>query len=218
MIKQISFFKRAKELESKFNDFLLNITTAGAIFNQAIEVYLTKQANTKFLDLKEKISALEAENDMLRRNIETDLYRQMILPGMRSEILELMEACDHVINQYERAVIDWSIEKIKTPADLFENVMLISQTTSDCVGALVTGVKAFFDGATDVDEEVQQCYYLEHVVDQMALAVKSKIFKKKISLAEQLQLKSFIASLEKISDLAEDAADKLKIISVKHAL
>lgn len=218
MIKQISFFKRAKELEKKFNDFLLNITTAGVIFNQASEVYLTKQANTKFLDLKEKISALEAENDMLRRNIETDLYRQMILPGMRSEILELMEACDHVINQYERAVIDWSIEKIKTPTDLFEDVLLISQTTSDCVGALVTGVKAFFDGATDVDEEVQQCYYLEHVVDQMALAVKSKIFKKKISLAEQLQLKSFIASLEEISDLAEDAADKLKIISVKHAL
>jgi len=54
-------------------------------------------------------------------------------------------------------------------------------------------------------------------VDELAFSAKEQIFKKKLSLAQQLQLKEFVTTLEKISDLAEDAADKLKIISVKHA-
>jgi uncharacterized protein Yka (UPF0111/DUF47 family) len=37
-------------------------------------------------------------------------------------------------------------------------------------------------------------------------------------LARQLQLKDFIYSLEKISDMAEDAADKLKVMVAKHTL
>ena len=217
-MKNISFFKRAQKLDSKFKTFLMNITTAGIVFNQATDVFLKKQANRTFIQLKDKVQALESENDRLRREIEAALYRQMILPGMRSDILDLMEACDHVINQYEKVVLMWGIEKVKVPIDFFDDVTQLVQATQDCVGALVTGVKNFFDGQVSVEEEVQSCYFLEHSVDQVALQLKDKIFSKKIPLARQLQLKEFVVSLEKISDLAEDAADKLKIISVKHAL
>lgn len=217
-MKKISFFKRAKVLDTKFKTFLMNITTAGIIFNQASEVFLKKQANHTFTQLKNKIQSLESDNDMLRREIESSLYRQMILPGMRSDILDLMEACDRVINQYERVVLMWAIENVKVPSDFFTDIIQLVQTTQDCVGALTSGAKNFFDGQVSVEEEVQECYFLEHSVDQLALQLKDKLFHKKISLARQLQLKGFIVSLEKISDLAEDAADKLKIISVKHAL
>ena len=217
-MKRILFFKRAQKLDAKFKTFLMNITTAGVVFNQATEVFLKKQANRNFMQLKNQIQSLESENDRLRREIEAALYRQMILPGMRSDILDLMEACDHVINQYEHVVLMWSIEKVKVPTPFFEDVVKLVNITQNCVGALITGVKAFFDGQVSVEEEVQECYFLEHSVDQLAFGIKEQIFKKKISLANQLQLREFIASLEKISDLAEDAADKLKIISVKHAL
>jgi len=129
-----------------------------------------------------------------------------------------MEACDHVINQYERVVLMWSIEKMKIPADCFKEIVQVVSTTRDCVGVLMSGVQSFLDGEYDVDKEVQECYFLEHLVDQMAFDLKARIFQKKIPLARQLQLKEFVIALEKISDLAEDAADKLKIIVVKHAL
>ena len=218
MRKQISFFKRAQKLDGKFKTFLMNITTAAVVFCEAAEVFLKKQANRDFVKLKNKIQNLESENDQLRREIESALYRQMILPGMRSDILDLMEACDHVINQYEHIVLMWSVEQVKVPTDLFEDIIKVCKITQDCVGSLMTGVKAFFDGQVSVEVEVQECYFLEHSVDQLAFLIKENIFKKKIALARQLQLKEFITSLEKISDLAEDAADKLKIISVKHAL
>ena len=215
---RLPFFKKTGQLEAKFKTFLLNIAQTGEIFEKATSIYLKKQTCVEFKELKNKIQRLESENDQLRREIESELYRQMILPGMRSDILDLMEACDHVINQYERVVILWSIECMKVPANLFNDVMHLVQTTRVCVTALTTGVQAFWEGHMSVEQEVQECYFKEHVVDELAFVLKEHIFKKKLPLARQLQLKEFVTTLEKISDLAEDAADKLKIISVKHAL
>lgn len=218
MSKHIVLFKRMKMLDTKFKTFLMNIIIASVVFCEITEVFLQGKTPRKFAQLKNKIQDLESENDMLRREIEASLYRQMILPGMRSDLLDLMEACDHVINQYERVVLMWSIEKMKVPSDCFKETVQVVTTTRDCVGFLMSGVKAFLDGQVSVDNEVQECYFLEHMVDQIAFDLKARIFKKKITLAHQLQLKEFVISLEKISDLAEDAADKLKIIAVKHAL
>jgi len=217
-MRHISFFRRAKILDDKFKTFLMNIISAGVVFNRATEIFLQKQANFEFMKEKEKIRRLEQENDTLRREIESALYRQMILPGMRSDILALTEACDRVINQYEKVILSWSIEKMKVPKDFFETVMTLAQETQHCVDALVVAVKAFFDGQATVEDEIQRCYFKEHIVDQVAFQLKEQIFQKKIPLANQLQLKGFVLALEKISDLAEDAADRLKVISVKHAL
>ena len=215
---KLSFFKKTRQLEEKFKTFLNNISVSGQLFTQATTIYLEKQACAKFIQLKEQIQQLETHNDALRREIEAELYRQMILPGMRSDLLDLMEACDHVINQYERVVILWSIECMKIPNDLFKTAKQLVKTTENCVCALTMGVQSFINGKTSVEDEVQECYLKEHIVDELAFSAKEQIFKKKLSLAQQLQLKEFVTTLEKISDLAEDAADKLKIISVKHAL
>ncbi len=217
-MKHISFFRRAKVLDDKFRTFLMNIISAGVVFNQATEIFLKKQASSEFMQKKEKIRLLERENDSLRREIESALYRQMILPGMRSDILALTEGCDRVINQYEKVILSWSVEKMKLPKDFYETIITLVQETQNCVDALVDAVKAFFDGQVSIDEEVQRCYFKEHVVDQLAFQLKEQIFQKKISLSNQLQMKGFVLALEKISDLAEDAADRLKVISVKHAL
>ena len=155
-MKKISFFKRAQTLDGKFKTFLMNITTAAVVFCEATDVFLKKQADRHFTQLKNKIQSLESENDKLRREIEAALYRQMILPGMRSDILDLMEACDHVINQYEHVVLMWSIEQIKVPKDFFDDVLKLVAITRDCVGILTTGAKEFFDGGVNVEEEVQE--------------------------------------------------------------
>ncbi len=218
MKKKLSFFQHTKILKEKFNTFLMNITTAGIVFNQALVLYLKKQDNKAFMELKNRVSQLEGENDALRREIESDLYRQMLLPGMRSDILDLMEGCDRVINQYEKTVELWSVEHPKIPPDFFEETTLLAHITLDCVSALMSGVQAFLNGQVDIEEEIQECYFLEHKVDEIAVSLKRKVFEKKLVLARQLQLKEFVTLLEQISDLAEDAADKLKIISVKHAL
>ena len=99
------------------------------------------------------------------------------------------------------------------------NITKLTHITRNCVKALVSGVQAFFAGQMNVDSEIQECYFLEHKVDLLGQTLKQKIFaNKRLDLARQLQLKEMVSGLEELSDKAEDAADKLKIISVKHAL
>ena len=218
MANKYLLFKKTRMVEDQLNVFLMNILQSGFLLMQALERYLMHGVDKKFMALKERISALEAENDSLRRQVELSLYHHMLLPGMRSDLIELLEGCDKIINKYESEVILWSIEKPRLPKKLFSYLIRMMQTDLNCVGKLVSATKAFFSGES-VDIPIQHVYELEHQVDLQAIALKAKIFSdKKMALAHQLQLKEFVYNLEKISDMAEDDADKLKVIVAKHSL
>ena len=104
------------------------------------------------------------------------------------------------------------------PKNIHNLLKEMTHTDLSCVGSLVGAVKSFFAGY-NVDAEIRTVYELEHQVDLMAIHLKEIIFQnKRLSLARQLQLKSFIYSLEKISDMAEDVADKLKVMAAKYSL
>lgn len=211
-------FRKTQELEEKITFFLLNIIQAGVLYAQAMHAYDKDGINSDFSDLRKKVSALEAENDSYRRAVENDLYAHMILPDMRSDILRLLEGCDKIINKYESNLLVLSVERPVILKELSENLLKMIQTDLECVGSLVSGVKAFFEGK-DVMEYTGRTYQMEHLVDKQALNLKMQVFDNpEISLAHQLQLKAFIYSIEKISDIAEDMADILKIMAVKHTL
>ena len=221
MAKKILFgldiFKKTHELEQMILAFLLNIIQAGIFYDQAMQTYLAEGANDAFADLVKKVSALEAENDSYRRKIENNLYQYMILPDMRSDILKLLEMSDKVINKYESNLLVMSVEKPKVLSSLKDDLIKIIHWDLECVGSLVSGVRNFFLGK-EIKEFTLQTYQLEHKVDECALKLKEMVFNEKIELARQIQLKEFIYHIEKISDIAEDTADILNIMAVKHAL
>ena len=216
--KHFILFKRTRRLEEQITLFLMNIIEAGYLVKQGLENYLGKGAGKHFKLLQDKVSELEAENDALRRQMELDLYHHMLLPDMRSDLIDLLEACDKIINKYETDMILWSLERPDIPKKLHLPLLQMVSTSLDCVGSFIGGVKTFFSGA-NVDDEIQITYALEHQVDVQAMDLKALAFKdKRLNLARQLQLKEFIYSLEKISDMTEDAADKLKVMVAKHTL
>ena len=165
----------------------------------------------------QKVSDLEAQNDSYRRLVENNLYAYMILPDMRSDILRLLEMCDKVINKYESNLLVVSVEQPELLDNLRENLLKMIQTDLECVGSLVSGVRVFFDGQ-EIKEFTKKTYQMEHLVDSQALQLKSLVFQSDIELARKIQLKEFVYNIEKISDIAEDTADILNIMAVKHSL
>ena len=223
MSKNKSFFKgnlfrKTKELENKITAFLLNIIQAGVLYNQAMDVYIQEGCVQQFLSLRKQVSKLESENDSYRREIENDLYAHMLLPDMRSDILKLLEGCDKVINKYESNLLVMSVEKPVLISTINKNLPKLIEADLECVSALIAGVKGFFEGQ-EIMSYTLRTYQYEHTVDKQAFHIKGQIFDNKtISLAHKLQLKEFIYNIEKISDIAEDVADILKIMAVKHAI
>lgn len=213
----LDIFKKTHELEKMITAFLLNIIQSGIFYGQAMKIYLEEGVSSSFLELVHKVSTLEAENDAYRRKIENNLYQYMILPDMRSDILKLLEMCDKVINKYESNLLVVSVEKPKVFTSLKEGLIKMIHWDLECVGSLVSGVRTFFSGKS-IKEFTLQTYTTEHFVDEEALKLKEMVFNEKIELARQIQLKEFVYHIEKISDIAEDAADILNIMAVKHAL
>lgn len=215
---QVNLFQKTRELERKIADFLTNITQAGVLFGAAIQAYLESGVTESFSAKRAQVSLLESSNDTLRRDVESQLYTHMILPDMRSDIMKIIEGCDAIINKYESDLILMSVEKPKVPKELIAPLIEMIHLDLDCVNALVDGVRAFFS-ATQAGDHVQYVLFLEHQIDDLALELKRLVFENKnLPLARQLQLKEFIYSIEKISDMAEDVADVLTVILAKHAV
>lgn len=215
---RVHLFQKTRELEMKIADFLTNITEAGVLFKEAVQEFLKQGVTDSFSNKRAQVSVLEASNDTLRRDVENQLYTHMILPDMRSDIMKVIEGCDKIINKYESDLILMSVEKPDVPKELNNQLVEMIQLNLDCVNALIEGVRAFL-AATRASDHVRYVLFLEHRIDELALEIKRRVFEmKKMPLARQLQLKEFIYSIEKISDMAEDVADALTIILAKHTV
>lgn len=215
---RFSLFKQTREMEAKIELFLTNLIHAGDIYQQTLELYLNEGCTEAFRRLKEQVSQLEVSNDALRRDIENQMYIHMILPDMRSDILRLLEGSDKIINKYESNLIDLSIERQRIPKEMHGPIVEMLKTDLVCVSALVTAIRSFLAGTT-LKIHTDQVFDAEHQVDLKAIALKEAVFEnKRLGLARQLQLKNFVYDIEKISDIAEDVADLLTVMSVKHTI
>lgn len=211
-------FKRTRDIELKMAEFLTNIIHGGFLFSAGIEKYFAVGSGEELIGIRDQVSTFEAKNDDLRRTIEIGLYVQMILPDMRSDILRLLEGCDQIINIYESNLIQLSVENPKVPAVFQEDISQMIKTTLECVNALIVACRCFFSGKP-VDEYTKQVSFFEHQVDLSAIDLKRRIFAdKKLELARQTQLNTFVYSIEQISDRAEDVADRVSVMAVKHSL
>lgn len=215
---RLTLFKKTYVLESKINTFLQNIETSGKLYSDALTTYLKNGKNEQFSDLKQKITQAEQQNDALRREVESQLYVQMILPDMRSDILRILEGCDKIINKYESNLIDLSVERFHVPCELHEGVLKMLFFDLLCVSGLIQAVRSFFDGRS-LQGITDDIFKNEHIVDLISESLKEQVFSNSaLDLSQQLQLKDFLHKLEKISDIAEDVADRLMIMLVKHTL
>ena len=214
----MELFHKTELLEEKINTFLNNIIHGGELLTLALNCYFKSGTKAKFIHLKEKVSALEAENDSLRRDVENQLYAHLLMPDMRSDILGLIEGCDKIINKYETDLILISVEQPRIPPEIQPKLSHMIVTNIQCVDALINSIKAAIAGKSAANI-IQDVSLLEHQVDLQAVELKKIVFQDlKLPLARQLQLKEFIYSIEKISDMAEDMADVLSVFMVKHAI
>lgn len=107
-------FKKTKGLELQMDAFLDKISEAGIIYRRGIKAYM-KDSIEDFDRYLDQITTLEHEADELRKNIETRLYTQTLVPESRGDILALMETSDDVIGRAKDTLVELSIEKPEVP-------------------------------------------------------------------------------------------------------
>jgi len=82
---------------------------------------------------------------------------------------------------------------------------------------LIPAARAYFKAPYTVREKLIKVYYFESETDKISTTIKKHLFQdiKDLELSRKNQLRYIIHNIEKISDLAQKAADLLSGMAIK---
>lgn len=214
------FFQKARAIEGDIDKFLDNIETAAMTFEQALREYYAGQAGP-FEAHCEDVSRLERESDSLRRGIKETLYRELLIPDARGDVLGLIETLDNVIDNTQKVMLHFLIEKPIAWEFLTEDFLGLAEVSVKCIQALVSASRAFFRDISHVADFLTKVHYWEHEADTIERRIKKKAFAddspiEKFSL--KVHMRYFAERISLLADEAEAVAERLEVYTIKRSV
>jgi predicted phosphate transport protein (TIGR00153 family) len=210
-------FRRTRALEAQIDQLLDAISEGCLVFEQGIADYLRPDPE-QFEKRLAAIGVYEHKADELRREIETRLYRESLIPDHRGDVLGLLENIDNVIDEAKKTLWQFAVERPEIPAELASGYLELARAGTQAAQHLVSAVRAFFRDITVVPDHIHKVYFYEKEADKIADRLKRRIFSMDVELARKIHLRYFCLHVENISDRAEDVADRLSIYTIKRTI
>ncbi len=208
---------RTQRLQQQIDSYVDCLSDAALAFGQAAKMYLADGVSNGFSGKLKQVSELESRGDELRRAVETEMYAQTLLPESRSDVLELLERLDEILNLLEQALWYFDIEKPEIPDELNEQFGMLIDSSVAAVEALGLATRAYFRDAPSINDHLHKVRFYESDGDETLTKLKRAIFDDDMDLAQKLHIRLFAEGIAEISDMAEDVADRLVIFSIKRA-
>ncbi len=215
---KISLFARTKELEhsiDRLHDKIIEMTIE---FRDAVDIYLKEKGSDNYRKTSKKIKTIEHESDILRRQIESSLYEQNLIPDLRGNILQLVENLDKVINLFDEVSHKFYIEQPDIPEIYHEQLKTLVRQVSDCAENMAISSRAFFRDIVTLRDYAQKVFLLENQSDRTSAKLRKALFDSDLELARKNQINEFIEEVADIADLAEDCIDALLIFAIKREI
>jgi len=212
-----SIFEGTRELTAKIDSFLDAISEGAIVFQEGIANYMSGDSE-RFGHSYSTIEALENRADELRRSIESQLYRYSLIPESRGDVLDLLETMDDVINTAKNTMSLFMVEGPKMVPELEQDWINLSQAAARTAEAVVLAARAFFRDPRSVNDHLHKVYFYEKESDTLAMDLKRKVFETELELARKIHLRYFALNVDRVSDAAEDVADRLSIYAIKRII
>lgn len=210
-------FKKIKNLEAQIDDYLDMVVEGGFLFKQGIKYFLDGQSE-EFESRLENINKTESHADILRREIETKLYLETLIPESRGDVLGVLEACDKVLNMTAETLQQFSVE---IPFILDEVKNYYIELTNNSVNAMeemVAAIRSYFKNINQVRDHINKVQLYETESDKIAAKLKRIVFRTDIELSQKMHMRYFALHIESIADEAEDVCDRLSIAAIKRSI
>ena len=212
---KFSLFSGTRELESKIDEMHDKVIECSLFFKEAFEIYLKEKRGEDYRRTSKKIKLIEGKADELRREIESRLYSQNLIPDLRADVLQMVENIDKVINEFDEVAHKFYIEQPDIPSEFQDKFRLLIEQVSDCAENMAIASRAFFRDFSTVRDYSQKVYFLEHESDKTWASVKQDVFDSDMELAHKIQISSLLEEVADIADKAEDCIDALLIFTIK---
>jgi uncharacterized protein len=210
-------FQSSKIIESQIDEFLDVVAEGGLVFKEGVNAYLDGDRE----DFEARIQAidkLESRADKLSKEVESNLYSQSLIPEHRGDVLGLLENADNIIDTAKASLYQFSVEQPEIPAELNSQYLKLAEACYQSVEAVIVCARAFFRDVGAATDNLYKVHHYEKEADQISDALKRTIFSSSLELAHKIHLRYFALNVEKVSDKAEDVADRLAIYAIKRMI
>jgi len=210
-------FKKKSKVQELIQE-QIRLTTQGLQFlKEAVAFYL--EGNKEGCGLKTKVvEEMETKADEAKREAEKTLYEGMYLPLFREDLLDLMELIDDVADEAERVVDFLWIENPEIPSRWNEKIKEIIEKGILAFNLFQESFMLLYDDTQKAFSHSQKVRDVEKEIDRLQDALNHEIFQSNLELAHKIQLRDLIIKTGYISDVSENAADKIGMISIKRRI
>ena len=210
------FTRHTKRVIIRIDEFFDNVEDGLLIFKEAISSYINDNIEL-FDQYLVRIDDLESKADKHHKSVQNDMIIHSILPQHRSEVANILDKTDELIDTVKEVLYQFDVEIPSFPESIRKDIVHLSEVSSNTAEELIPSLRAFFREPLSVRDKLNKVYFYEGETDRLANAIKRKIFRecKTLDLAEKSHLRYFTHHIERLSDRAKDVADLLSSLSMR---
>jgi len=202
-------------LAKKCSEFIDLTNRVNLMFCEAVKQYICCQMN-EFDSYLEQIRKLEVRGDAIRRDTESRLYSEKLIPESRGDVLGLIESTDDIIDEIKKTALLFSVEIPDIPPIFQPEYIALAQICVETVDFVLASFRVYFNNPMAVRDMLKPVYAGEKSADKQAGKIKRLAFlDENLPLCKKMHLRYFAHHIDLIADKAEDLADRLSIAAIK---
>jgi len=219
------FSEKERKVKQLIDDHVEQVGDCLSCFRGCFEAFLENDA-IRSESIHENCDYAETEADILRRKIGDALYSGAFLPMERKDVYMMTESIDKIANKAETASDVVVYQCPEVPNDYKGDLHDIVETIADMFKTFREAALKFTPddslqtegNLAAIREKITTIGVMESEVDKKEEALLRTIFRSELPLANKIQLERFVRHITAISDVIEDAADRLYVLVIRERI
>ena len=210
-------FKKEKEVIDLIEKHADKMEECLSTAIKTIQAYL-KENIDEAKKLGRETDKIEKQADLIRHEIRNKLYYGAYMPLLREDIYKLVECIDMVANSAEKCCDFFLNQRPVIPDFLKPKYLEVVQESLGVSAPLKHALLCYLKGLCPIEVSRQHSRdigLLESKVDQIEWDITKKIFSSDLDYSHKIHLRLCLDTIVEVSDLGEDAADRLELVTLK---
>jgi len=215
-----AIFGRSKAVERKIDEFLDKVSEAALVFVASLHHHLDAGSagpDDTAVQRVEQMLEVKRGSSGLRREIEAELYTQMLIPDLLADVAGLIETLHHLVEDMHHSMLFSRYTRLEPPDFIRADGKEIATAAGNAVEQLVQAARAYFRDFTHVRDYVHKVGFYESESDAARDRLLAKIYDTDLGLAEKDHFARSVRELDGVADVAERIADQLTIYAIKRS-
>jgi len=211
----VLWFRRQARIEERLQAYFARCDECLAAFEKALAVYFGVGLGEPFDAAVGATHRAESAADDLRREIERTLYEKALLPDSRGDLLGLLESFDQLPNAAETVLFSIQSQALVLPEGFVDPFRVLCDTNVEAYRRVRSLVDLLLQRPRLVQASVAEVGAKESESDRIEREIIRKLFATGLETGDKLLYKDLVLLIGKISDRAENTADRIGIVAIK---